>query len=61
MLSGKGLGRLVLDTRIEVVACFVGQGKWNVDVQRFDGAPDWKSVNARLLRVFELVEARRGP
>ena len=59
-LSGEGLRGLALDTCIQVVACFVGEGKWNVDAQRFDGAPDWESVNARLLRVFQLVEARRG-
>ena len=60
LLSGEGSRALAPDTRTQVVACFVGQGKWNVDAQKFDGAPDWEHVGARLLRVLELIEPRRG-
>ena len=60
LLSGEGSRALAPDTRTQVVACFIGEGRWNVDAQKFDGAPDWEHVRARLLRVSELVEARRG-
>ena len=55
LLSGEGSLALAPDTRTQVVACFIGKGRWNVDAQKFDGAPDWEHVGARL---FELVEAR---
>lgn len=61
LLSGEGISVLAEDKRTRVVSCFVGEGAgWNVNAKRFDDAPNWESVNAKLLRVSgELVEARR--
>jgi hypothetical protein len=55
LLRGEGCTEM---WRTKVVACFIGEGRWDVDAQRFDGTPNWEHVRARLLRVFELVEAR---
>ena len=41
-------GLLVEETCAQVLSCFGDKGMWNVNEQRFDGPPDWVSVEARL-------------
>ena len=52
MLCDEGPSVLDEDKRARVVSCFVGEGNWNVDSQRFEGVPDWDRVKVKLLRVL---------
>ena len=60
LLRGEGLCALARDQRTAIVSCFVGEGRWNVDAQRFDGAPDWERINAKIVEVLQRAQHERS-
>jgi hypothetical protein len=59
-LSGERFSALAEDRRAEVESCFVGEGRWDVNTQSFDGTPDWGFVKEKLREVKRSNDRKRS-